>query len=246
MQYNMSRIISFIVLLAFIIVIGALFYKVMIGFLIPIFLAAVLVVVFRPVHRWVYEKSGRREHIAAGITTAIILFVVLLPAGVVVTTGFIQGAAVVKNFNANNIDVTLDRLRNYLKLEIPHGEQLKEIQIEMEDLQDAVISEDDVTKLYSSTQKFGSHVKRLKDEIEALKTTLVEESRHAKPRTRFLKTRILKRKVMVNCPHSSLRMNSMLLKKHSKNWIPHAWKAISPTSSTFERLQSDSPIDGSN
>lgn len=177
MQYNMSRIISFIVLLAFIIVIGALFYKVMIGFLIPIFLAAVLVVVFRPVHRWIYEKSGRREHIAAGITTAIILFVVLLPAGVVITTGFIQGAAVVKNFNANNIDVTLDRLRNYLKLEIPHGDQLKEIQIEMEDLQDAVISEDDVTKLYSSTQKFGSHVKRLKDEIEALKITLVEESR---------------------------------------------------------------------
>lgn len=48
MQNNMSRIVSFIVLLAFIVVIGALFYRVMIGFLIPVFLAAVLVVVFRP------------------------------------------------------------------------------------------------------------------------------------------------------------------------------------------------------
>ncbi len=71
MQNNMSRIVSFIVLLASIVVIGALFYKVMIGFLVPIFLAAVLVVVFRPLHRWVMAQVGEREHLAAAITTCI-------------------------------------------------------------------------------------------------------------------------------------------------------------------------------
>ena len=40
----MARYISFAVLLAIIVVIGALFYKVMIGFFVPVFLAAVLVV----------------------------------------------------------------------------------------------------------------------------------------------------------------------------------------------------------
>ena len=43
----MARYISFAVLLAIIVVIGALFYKVMIGFFVPVFLAAVLVVVFK-------------------------------------------------------------------------------------------------------------------------------------------------------------------------------------------------------
>ncbi len=37
----MARYISFAVLLAIIVVIGALFYKVMIGFFVPVFLAAV-------------------------------------------------------------------------------------------------------------------------------------------------------------------------------------------------------------
>ena len=60
-----ARYISFAVLLAIIVVIGALFYKVMIGFFVPVFLAAVLVVVFRPLHRWVCAKVGDREHIAA-------------------------------------------------------------------------------------------------------------------------------------------------------------------------------------
>ncbi len=40
----MARYISFAVLLAIIVVIGALFCKVMIGFFVPVFLAAVLVV----------------------------------------------------------------------------------------------------------------------------------------------------------------------------------------------------------
>ena len=87
----MSRFVSFAVLLAFIVVIGLLFYKVMIGFLVPIFLAAVLVVVFRPLHRYVFTKTGEREHIASVITTVIILFLVLLPAGIVGTTAIVQG-----------------------------------------------------------------------------------------------------------------------------------------------------------
>ena len=64
----MSRLISFAVLIAIIVIIGLLFYKVLIGFFIPVFLAAVLVVVFRPLHRWVLEKTGQRERLAAVLT----------------------------------------------------------------------------------------------------------------------------------------------------------------------------------
>jgi hypothetical protein len=40
---------SLVVLVAVIVVTGVMFYRVMIGFLLPLFLAAVLVVMFRPV-----------------------------------------------------------------------------------------------------------------------------------------------------------------------------------------------------
>ncbi len=40
----MSRLMSLIALIAVIVVIGLLFYKVMVGFFVPVFLAAVLVV----------------------------------------------------------------------------------------------------------------------------------------------------------------------------------------------------------
>ncbi len=172
MQNNMSRIVSFIVLLASIVVIGALFYKVMIGFLVPIFLAAVLVVVFRPLHRWVMAQVGEREHLAAAITTCIILFLVLLPAGVIATTAAVQGASLVKNFDENNIDVTLERVRTYLKLELPYKDQIQSIQNEVEELR-AEVLEGDTTRLYDPNQKLASLVKRLKEEGQTLKTLVM-------------------------------------------------------------------------
>ncbi len=81
----MSRIISFAVLIAIIIVIGLLFYKVLIGFFIPVFLASVLVVVFRPLHRWVLERTGFRDRIAAVITSLLIMLTLFLPIAVVGT-----------------------------------------------------------------------------------------------------------------------------------------------------------------
>ena len=51
----MARYISFAVLLAILALIGILFYRVMIGFFVPVFIAVVLVVVFQPLHRWVLK-----------------------------------------------------------------------------------------------------------------------------------------------------------------------------------------------
>ena len=65
----MSRWISLIVLLIIIMVTGALLYRVMAGFLLPLFLAAVLAVIFRPVHAWVLSRFKGRQYLAAGLTT---------------------------------------------------------------------------------------------------------------------------------------------------------------------------------
>jgi predicted PurR-regulated permease PerM len=71
--------VSFIVLVAIIVVIGFLFYRVMAPFLLPMFLAALLVVLFHPLHRWVVQKFNGRQRLAAITTTASVLFVVLFP-----------------------------------------------------------------------------------------------------------------------------------------------------------------------
>ena len=52
----MPRVISFIVLLAIVLLVGAVFFQVMAQFLVPLFLACVLVVVFEPLHRWILMR----------------------------------------------------------------------------------------------------------------------------------------------------------------------------------------------
>ena len=61
----MARYISFFILLAILALIGVLFYRVMIGFFIPVFIAVVLVVVFQPLHQWVLKKVKGRPNLAA-------------------------------------------------------------------------------------------------------------------------------------------------------------------------------------
>ncbi|MCC7083610.1 MAG: AI-2E family transporter [Pirellulales bacterium] len=83
-----SRIVSLVVLLALIALFGGLFYMVVARFIVPLFLAAMLTVLFRPMHQWIISKCGRYDRIAAGVTTAAILLIVLLP-----TAGIIYKAA---------------------------------------------------------------------------------------------------------------------------------------------------------
>lgn len=75
----MPRVISFIVLLAITLLVGAVFFQVMAQFLVPLFLACVLLVVFQPLHRWLLRRLPTSPRVAAAITTVLIVLVVLLP-----------------------------------------------------------------------------------------------------------------------------------------------------------------------
>jgi predicted PurR-regulated permease PerM len=73
------RLISFIVLLAIVLLVGAVFFQVMAQFMVPLFLACVLLVVFQPLHRWLLRYLPKYPRVAALATTAAILLVALLP-----------------------------------------------------------------------------------------------------------------------------------------------------------------------
>jgi predicted PurR-regulated permease PerM len=73
------RVISFIVLLAIVLLVGAIFFQVMAQFFVPLFLACVLLVVFEPVHRWIGDRLPDWPRTAAMLTTVAIILLVVLP-----------------------------------------------------------------------------------------------------------------------------------------------------------------------
>ena len=75
----MARIVSLVVLLAILLLIAGLFFRVMADFLLPLFLALLLVVMFGPLNRWFKDRCGGRARVAAALTTGSILLIVLIP-----------------------------------------------------------------------------------------------------------------------------------------------------------------------
>ena len=75
----MSRIISLVGLVAVLLVIAFLFFRVVADFILPMFLAVLLVIIFRPLDVWLLARCKGRRRLAAGATTTIILLVFLVP-----------------------------------------------------------------------------------------------------------------------------------------------------------------------
>lgn len=128
----MSRLMSLIALIAVIAVIGLLFYKVMVGFFVPVFLAAVLVVVFRPLHLMMLKKTGNRPKLAAAATTCLIMLCVLIPFGLIASAAALQGVGLIQDFNTGSLKVALVKLRNHLGLTREYENELVRIQTELD------------------------------------------------------------------------------------------------------------------
>jgi len=90
------RAVSFFVLLAVVLLIGSMFFQVMVQFIVPLFLAAVLVVVFRPLHEWMFRRCGQRPKLVAALTTFTVVMIVLLPLTWLLVKAGLEGAAVIE------------------------------------------------------------------------------------------------------------------------------------------------------
>ncbi len=115
----MSRIVSFVVLLAIVVVVGALAFKVMASFLLPMFLAVVLVVIFRPLHKWFLARCRGYDRVAAGLTTAAILLIVLIPTVLILVRAAAEAYALATEVNPEEYRERLGKLRQRFNLETP-------------------------------------------------------------------------------------------------------------------------------
>lgn len=124
---SLSRIMSVVMLVIGIFAVGVLFYQVMAGFFIPLFLAALLVVIFRPVHEWIYCRVGGRQRLAAVGTTSLILVIVLLPVILVISVAATQFTSMVRHVGSNNVADAIDRVRDRFGLSLPHAEKFQRL-----------------------------------------------------------------------------------------------------------------------
>ena len=77
----MPRNLSFWLLIALVAALGVLLFQVVKSFVLTIFIAIILAVLFTPTHEWLTHRFNGRERIAALVTTLLVLLLVLLPIG---------------------------------------------------------------------------------------------------------------------------------------------------------------------
>jgi predicted PurR-regulated permease PerM len=128
--------VSFAVLIGILIVITVLFYRVMASFLLPLFMAALLGVIFPPVHRWALAKCGGRNYVAAGVTSLLVLLSVLAPAALVITMAALQGIGLAERVRGTDFRVRLTNLRQQFDLEIPNEQDLRLMEAALQNWRD--------------------------------------------------------------------------------------------------------------
>lgn len=100
----MTRMVSLGVILGLVAVFGLLSLRVMAAFLLPLLLAAMLVVIFGPLHRWLRERFQLPEWAAAALTTAFVLVIVLVPLAMLVARAAGDAAAMVRRPDGVRLD----------------------------------------------------------------------------------------------------------------------------------------------
>ena len=133
----MARLVSFVVLLAAVIVTGIFFYRVMAGFILPIFLAMIAVMIFQPVFRWLLVKLKGRRRTAAALTTAAVFLTVLLPVVFVVGTATLQAIHVIARLDGETLRAKTQRLRDQLViLQMPQAASFHGVESTLQQLLD--------------------------------------------------------------------------------------------------------------
>ena len=97
----MSRVVSFVVILVSVLLATTAFVWVMAPFLLPMFLALLLTVMFRPLHLWLLKKCGGRDRLAAALTTLAVIVIVLAPLLIVLTRATSEAYNVAMQVDSN-------------------------------------------------------------------------------------------------------------------------------------------------
>ena len=102
----------------------------MAAFWIPLFLAAVLVVVFRPWYDWLRNRFKLGNSIAALTTAVSVLLIVLVPLGALLVLAVVESQQVLRQFNSAQALENAEQVRTKLGLELPSAVTQTQAEIE--------------------------------------------------------------------------------------------------------------------
>ncbi len=119
--------VSFIAPLILTTVIAVLFFRILQAFLLPLFVALVLVIVFQPVFGWILIRCKNRRTLAAALTTGLVLAGVLLPFFLLVSLAVAQGVSFFGQGDWSGIANRLIRLRQTFGLQMPYESVLRRV-----------------------------------------------------------------------------------------------------------------------
>ena len=95
--------IFFLIMLA---IVTVAFFWVLAGYLIPMFWAIVLAVLFYPVHRWIHVSVGERASLAASLTLLLILATVIVPTGFLALAVANESSLLISRMQSGELDPT--------------------------------------------------------------------------------------------------------------------------------------------
>lgn len=121
----MYRWASFVVLVLTIVVIGVLFFRILSGFFVPLFLAAILAVVFHPLHGRLVDRMKGRRALGALLTTAIVAMVIVIPSVLIVTLAILEGVALIAHGDMDRVPNRLRELRAEFGFALPFEEEVR-------------------------------------------------------------------------------------------------------------------------
>lgn len=171
----MSRMISFWVIIGIIVLLGIVFYQVMAMFVLPLFLAVMLAVVFHPLHHWMLLKCKGRQRTAALLTTLAMLLIVLVPAGWVITMATLEGISIATKVGVSDIQEKIDKLRLRFGLDYPFTTELREIEAEFDELE-KLESQAGGTRWNTMVAKLNTSADRLHQNLTEYEKTPPAES----------------------------------------------------------------------
>lgn len=164
----MGKLLSFVILVLVTGAFGVLFFEVTSTLLLPLFLAMVSVVMFRPLHTWCVRLLRGRNRVAAVITTTLVLLVVVAPSVLVLLLAGNEAAKLVRSLDDGEFRDKLHRARLSLGLEYPHVVELRFAERSFErllaDAREGAVANGNPEALL-----------RLHEELERLQVTLNED-----------------------------------------------------------------------
>ncbi len=121
----MGKILSFVTLVLVTGAFGVLFFEVTSTLLLPLFLAMVSVVMFRPFHTWCTRLLRGRNRVAALISMTAVLLLVIAPSSLVLLLAGNEAAKLIRNLDDGELRDKLQRARFSLGLDYPHVVEMR-------------------------------------------------------------------------------------------------------------------------